>query len=108
MAFNHPPPLLQIDNATVVKTNQRVLDSINLSIAEGEHTAILGPNGAGKSSLIKLITHQDYALAHVDGSPSITLFAVAIHGIFSNCGRCSALSRLTCTKFLPGRWPLVM
>ena len=74
MAFNHPPPLLQIDNATVVKTNQRVLDSINLSIAEGEHTAILGPNGAGKSSLIKLITHQDYALAHADGSPSITLF----------------------------------
>ena len=68
------PPLLRIDNATVVKAGQRVLDSIQLTIAEGEHTAILGPNGAGKSSLIKLITHQDYALAHADRSPVVTIF----------------------------------
>ena len=33
----------------MVKNRTRVLDRINLTIREGEHTAILGPNGAGKS-----------------------------------------------------------
>src|SRR5258706_6299207 len=56
------PSLLKIQNATVVKGGQRVLDQICLEIREGEHTAILGPNGSGKSSLIKLITHHYYAL----------------------------------------------
>jgi iron complex transport system ATP-binding protein len=68
------PPLLQIQDATVVKNHTRVLDRITLEIAAGEHTAILGPNGAGKSSLIRLIAHQDYPLAHADGTPPLLIF----------------------------------
>ena len=67
-------PLLQIQDATVVKSRTRVLDRITLEISEGEHTAILGPNGAGKSSLIRLIAHQDYPLAHADGTPPLLIF----------------------------------
>ena len=67
-------PLLQIQDATVVKNRTRVLDRITLTIQEGEHTAILGPNGAGKSSLIRLIAHQDYPLAHADGTPPLLIF----------------------------------
>ncbi len=67
-------PLLQIQDATVVKNSNRVLDRITLTIREGEHTAILGPNGAGKSSLIRLIAHLDYPLAHEDGTPPLLIF----------------------------------
>jgi iron complex transport system ATP-binding protein len=67
-------PLLRIQDATVVKNRTRVLDRITLEIPEGEHTAILGPNGAGKSSLIRLIAHQDYPLAHADGTPPLLIF----------------------------------
>lgn len=58
----------------MVKNRTRVLDRITLTIQEGEHTAILGPNGAGKSSLIRLIAHQDYPLAHADGTPPLLIF----------------------------------
>jgi iron complex transport system ATP-binding protein len=68
-----PAPLLQLQAATVVKNHTRVLDRINLTIREGEHTAILGPNGAGKSTLIRLIAHQDYPLAHPDGTPPLLI-----------------------------------
>jgi iron complex transport system ATP-binding protein len=70
----HGAPLLTIQDATVVKNGNRVLDRISLTIREGEHTAILGPNGAGKSTLIRLIAHQDYPLAHGDGTASLLIF----------------------------------
>jgi len=72
--YRRGTPLLQIQDATVVKSRTRVLDRITLEISEGEHTAILGPNGAGKSSLIRLIAHQDYPLAHADGTPPLLIF----------------------------------
>jgi iron complex transport system ATP-binding protein len=76
------PPLLELDRATVVKNGNRVLDRITLTIREGEHTAILGPNGAGKSTLIRLIAHQDYPLAHADGTPSLLIFGQALWNVF--------------------------
>lgn len=38
------------------------LDSVTLSIAQGEHVAILGPNGSGKSTLIKLMSRDLYPM----------------------------------------------
>src|SRR5437868_4421894 len=76
------PSLLKIENATVVKNGQRLLDRICLDIPEGEHTAILGPNGSGKSSLIKLITHHHYALAHPDDSPPVLIFGKTQWNVF--------------------------
>ncbi len=72
------PMLLQVHQATVIKGNhQRVLDDISFSIREGEQTVILGPNGSGKSSLIRLLTRQDYPLAHADGSPALLVYGQA-------------------------------
>lgn len=57
------PSLIEFKNITVVKgDNKKVLDSVYLTINEGEDVAILGPNGAGKSSLIKTITREYYPL----------------------------------------------
>ncbi len=75
-------PLLKIQNATVVRNGQRVLDGVSLEICEGEHTAILGPNGSGKSSLIKLITHHHYPLAHADDTPVVSVFGQTYWNVF--------------------------
>src|SRR4029077_20713678 len=67
-------PVLQLTDASVVKADRRVLDRLNLTISEGEHTAIVGPNGAGKSVLVRLLTHEDRAVAPADGSSPVRVF----------------------------------
>jgi iron complex transport system ATP-binding protein len=58
--------LLELKNITVVRCGKKILDSVSLSIEQGEHVAIIGPNGSGKSSLIKTITKEYYPLAAAD------------------------------------------
>jgi iron complex transport system ATP-binding protein len=61
--MNRPlPPLLEFANVTVMLAGKKVLDSLSVTIPEGEHVAILGPNGSGKSSFIKTITRECYPL----------------------------------------------
>ena len=60
-------PLIELDHASVIRGQVRVLHALNLRIEQGQHTAILGPNGCGKSSFIKLITRELYPLARADG-----------------------------------------
>jgi iron complex transport system ATP-binding protein len=100
-------PLLQLQDATVVKNDTRVLDGLTLMIREGEHTAIIGPNGAGKSSLIRLITRQDYPLAHEDGTPPILIFGQSLWNVFelrAHLGIISAdLQFAFLTLTMPGR-----
>jgi iron complex transport system ATP-binding protein len=67
-------PILELNDATVVKDDRRVLDGLKLTIREGEHTAILGPNGAGKSVLVSLLTHFERALARSNGNPPVRVF----------------------------------
>ena len=62
-------PILELNNATLIRSGARVIEGMSLTIAHGEHTAILGPNGAGKSSLIRMLTLDDRPLAHADGEP---------------------------------------
>lgn len=64
-----PEPVLELNDATVIKGERRVLDGLTLTIHADEHTAIVGPNGAGKSVLVNLLTHQDRALARDSGAP---------------------------------------
>ena len=54
------PPLVEFRNVTVTRGGRTLLDSVSLTIREGENIAILGPNGAGKSSLIRAITREYY------------------------------------------------
>ena len=100
-------PLLKIQDATVVRNRTRVLDRINLTIREGEHTAVLGPNGAGKSSLIRLIAHQDYPLAHPDGTPPLLILGQELWNVSelrSRLGMVSGdLQNSILTGTLPGR-----
>lgn len=60
------PFLLELKNVTVIRCGKKILDSVSLSIEQGEHVAIIGPNGSGKSSLIKTITKEYYPLATAD------------------------------------------
>ncbi len=67
----HRPPLIELDRASVIRGQVRVLHELTLRIDQGEHTAILGPNGCGKSTLIKLITRELYPLARAGDAPPV-------------------------------------
>ena len=67
-------PLLEIDDASVMRGDRLILDRFSLRIGAGEHTAILGANGAGKSTLVRLITREIYPLARNDGRASMRAF----------------------------------
>ncbi|MFC3997390.1 amino acid ABC transporter ATP-binding protein [Nocardiopsis sediminis] len=48
----------------------KVLDGVDLTVDEGEVTAVLGPSGSGKSTLLRCINHlerADRGLVSVDG-----------------------------------------
>ncbi|MBO9739726.1 ATP-binding cassette domain-containing protein [Xanthomonas axonopodis pv. begoniae] len=70
-AVANAAPLIELDQASVMRGQVRVLHALSLRIALGQHTAILGPNGCGKSSFIKLITRELYPLARGDGQPAV-------------------------------------
>lgn len=67
-------PVLQLHNATVYRSKQRILHQLSLQIDKGGHTAIVGPNGSGKSTLIKLLTYQLHPVTSEDGIPPIRVF----------------------------------
>ena len=68
------PPLLEIDDATVLRSGRAVLDRFSLRVDAGRHTAILGPNGSGKSTLVQLIARQRYPLAQDDRRGPVRVF----------------------------------
>lgn len=65
------PPLIELDRASVMRGQVKVLHGLSLRIAQGQHTALLGPNGCGKSTFIKLITRELYPLAQADGTVAV-------------------------------------
>jgi iron complex transport system ATP-binding protein len=65
------PPLIELDRASVMRGQVKVLHGLSLRIAQGQHTALLGPNGCGKSTFIKLITRELYPLAQGDGAVAV-------------------------------------
>ncbi|MBN8482485.1 MAG: ATP-binding cassette domain-containing protein [Xanthomonadales bacterium] len=79
-----PPPLIELDRATVMRGARTVLDEVSLRIEAGEHTAILGPNGCGKSSFVRLITRELYAVARrPPDTPPVRLFGAARWDVFA-------------------------
>ena len=47
--------MIQVSQLSYDLGGTRILNDVNLDIAEGEITALIGPNGAGKSTLLSLI-----------------------------------------------------
>ncbi|MEG1580285.1 MAG: ABC transporter ATP-binding protein [Bacteroidaceae bacterium] len=47
--------LLELQNIAVGYDEKRVLQKVNLTIAERDYLGIIGPNGGGKTTLVKLI-----------------------------------------------------
>ncbi len=70
----HRLPLLQLSNVSVKKHGVTVIDSMSLTIGQGQHTALLGPNGAGKTTLFNLITHDESAVADGELRGSVRVF----------------------------------
>ena len=60
-------PLLALENVSIVRDGQTLLDRLSLSVADGEHTAILGPNGSGKTTLLRLLSREWYPSWLPDG-----------------------------------------
>lgn len=72
-----PPPLIELDHASVMRGQVKVLHALSLRIDAGQHSAILGPNGCGKSSFIKLITRELYPLARASGEAPVKVMGQA-------------------------------
>ncbi len=51
-------PLIEIKNLTFARGERKIFDGLNLSIPQGQVTAIMGPSGTGKTTLLKLIAGQ--------------------------------------------------
>jgi len=48
-------PAVELRDVSYTADGKFILESINWTVAEGEHWAVLGPNGSGKTTLLKLI-----------------------------------------------------
>ena len=60
-----PPAVIRLRNVTIRYGKRVILDSLNLTVREGEHWALTGANGSGKSTLLSLICADNpQAYAH--------------------------------------------
>lgn len=95
-------PVLELDDVTVIKGAVRVLDGVSLTVRAGQHTAVLGANGAGKSSLIRVLTHEDRAVARDDGRTSVRVFGESRWDVFDLRSRLGVVSSEMHHRFVEG------
>ncbi|MCV6607273.1 MAG: ABC-F family ATP-binding cassette domain-containing protein [Campylobacterales bacterium] len=72
--------LVDLQNISKQYDSEKILDSVNLSISEGERVAIVGKNGSGKSTLIKIalgLEEPDEGERNVANGVSIEMLAQA-------------------------------
>ncbi len=97
-------PLIEFRNVTVRRGGRDVLDSVDLSIAQGENVAILGPNGSGKSTLMKLISRELYPVVKA-GSPPVRILGSDTWNLFDLRNRLGLVSNdwmSMCTRDFTG------
>lgn len=51
-------PIIQIEDMTYYRGDRAIFNGLNLTIEQGQTTAIMGPSGTGKTTLLKLIGGQ--------------------------------------------------
>lgn len=47
-------PAVQLSQASLIRSGQRLLHEVDLTVAAGQRWVVLGPNGSGKTSLLQL------------------------------------------------------
>ena len=67
---------------SVVMNGKAILDSVDLSVDEGESVAIIGPNGSGKTTLTKLLTGELHPYYDRDRPSSLRMFGKGDWNIF--------------------------
>jgi len=82
--------IIEINHASVLRGNKKILNDVSFSIESKGHTVILGPNGSGKSTLLKLLTKELYPVS--DKNTYIKLFNNEINDIFELRKRIGILS----------------
>ena len=95
-------PVLELRDATVVRDDRRILDSLTLTIRAGEHTAVVGPNGAGKSFLTRLLSHEERPLVPEDGSSPIRVFGSDNWDVFNLRAQLGIVSAEMHSRFVTG------
>ena len=53
-------PVLQFSDVSVLRGDNRILDSVSWTVNEDERWVILGPNGAGKTTLLQMAAAQSH------------------------------------------------
>lgn len=48
--------MIKMENITLRRGQDQILDDVNLSVKAGEHWAILGRNGSGKTTMLEMMT----------------------------------------------------
>jgi multiple sugar transport system ATP-binding protein len=51
---------IELQALTVTRDTHRLLDSVDLVVAEGERLVVLGPSGSGKSTLLRTVAGLEY------------------------------------------------
>jgi branched-chain amino acid transport system ATP-binding protein len=82
--------ILEVEKVTKSFGENRVLDSVDMSIATGKVTILIGPNGSGKSTLLNVITgllrpdsgHVFFDGQDVTGWPPHRLFNIGMARTF--------------------------
>ena len=68
------PAVLELREVMVERAGVVILESVNLCVRPGEHTAILGPNGSGKSTIVRIIAGQIYPSTPARADPPVRVF----------------------------------
>jgi iron complex transport system ATP-binding protein len=73
---------LEMENVSVIRDGNKILDSINITIDRGENVAIIGLNGSGKTTLVKLLRGEIYPYYDTDSSYVMRIFGESLWNVF--------------------------
>jgi len=82
--------VLELAGVTVVRGRNRLVDSVDWTVREGERWVVLGPNGAGKTTLLQLASAQLHPTSGVAGVLGEVLGAVDVFELRPRIGLTSA------------------
>ena len=84
-----PEPLVSVEGLSFHRGSRMVFDSLDMTMARGEITAVLGPSGAGKTTLLKLIGGElrpDGGRVRVGGEDVHRLSRSGLHALRKRMG----------------------